>query len=57
MGTRQGNKNAGFEPLLASGGNLLVHGLERALPVSRRDIVGKSSEVIDFSTAELLPHG
>jgi hypothetical protein len=45
MGTRQGDKDARIEPFLARGIELLVHGFKRLLPVCRRDVIGKSSEV------------
>src|SRR5215468_1671988 len=48
MGTRQGDKNAGIEPFLASGVELVAHGFERPIPVCRCDVVGKTSEVHGF---------
>src|SRR4029079_17513648 len=48
VGARQRDQNARLEPALAGGLELLVNGVQRALPVGRCHVVGKSGEVHGF---------
>src|SRR2546423_14415407 len=45
VSAREWNQDAGIEPFLSCGVELLMHGLKRALPVRGRDVIGKAGEV------------